>query len=224
MRAISSSSTTPRGKTRQLTKTTDAETNPRFTQDGKRVSFTRGGNLYVMSLDGGMLVQLTDIRAGRGRRPRRLRRRAVAADAVAAAAVGRRRRRRAGRGRYAPAEQRGTDSQEYLKKEQKRVARRGARARGTARGAAEEAAHSDPRKPFTLQARQTAGPACNYRPTRSTSSPASSKRPPTPAKSTIVPELRQRFRLHGGHSRAAPTWATARAPAASPSSTRRPAT
>src|SRR3954447_16337691 len=51
------------GKTQQLTKTTDVEANPRFTHDGKRVSFTRNGNLYVMSLDSGMLVQLTDIRA-----------------------------------------------------------------------------------------------------------------------------------------------------------------
>src|SRR5258708_4848610 len=66
------------GKVTQLTKTTDAETNPRFTEDGKHVSFTRNGNLYVMSLDSCLLVQLTDIRsaappatpapaAGRGR-------------------------------------------------------------------------------------------------------------------------------------------------------------
>src|SRR6516225_8163538 len=51
------------GKVTQLTRTTDAETNPRFTQDGKRISFTRNGNLYVMSLDSGLLVQLTDIRS-----------------------------------------------------------------------------------------------------------------------------------------------------------------
>src|SRR6185369_7307444 len=50
------------GKSRQLTKTSDNEANPRFTQDGKRISFTRGGNLYVMSLEDGMLVQMTDIR------------------------------------------------------------------------------------------------------------------------------------------------------------------
>src|SRR5438105_4179749 len=51
------------GKIQQLTKTTDVEANPRFTHDGKRVSFTRNGNLYVMSLDSGLLVQLTDIRS-----------------------------------------------------------------------------------------------------------------------------------------------------------------
>ncbi|MBZ5622259.1 MAG: hypothetical protein LAQ69_26545, partial [Acidobacteriia bacterium] len=35
------------GKTQQITKTTDAEVNPRFLPDGKRISFTRAGNLYV---------------------------------------------------------------------------------------------------------------------------------------------------------------------------------
>src|ERR1017187_3379779 len=51
------------GKIQQLTKTTDAEANPRFLADGKRIAFTRGGNLYVMALDSGILVQMTDIRA-----------------------------------------------------------------------------------------------------------------------------------------------------------------
>ena len=51
------------GKTRQITKTSDAELNPRFLPDGKRISFTRANNLYVMPLDGGMLVQVTDVRA-----------------------------------------------------------------------------------------------------------------------------------------------------------------
>src|SRR5205807_10456450 len=49
------------GKIQQLTKTTDVEANPRFTHDGKRVSFTSNGNLYVMSLVSGLLVQATDI-------------------------------------------------------------------------------------------------------------------------------------------------------------------
>ena len=48
---------------RQLTKTVDSETNPQFTSDEKRVTFLRGGNLYAMALDSGMLEQLTDIRA-----------------------------------------------------------------------------------------------------------------------------------------------------------------
>ena len=49
-------------KRRQLTKTGDAESNPRLSLDGKRVSFLRGGNLYALSLTDGMLEQLTDIR------------------------------------------------------------------------------------------------------------------------------------------------------------------
>ena len=47
----------------QITKTSDAETNPQFTLDEKRVAFMRGGNLYAMSLDTGMIEQMTDIHA-----------------------------------------------------------------------------------------------------------------------------------------------------------------
>ncbi|HEY9285415.1 MAG TPA: DPP IV N-terminal domain-containing protein, partial [Pyrinomonadaceae bacterium] len=54
------------GRRRQITRTTEAELNPRFTQDQKRIYFTRQNNLYLLSLDGGMLEQLTDIRAGGG--------------------------------------------------------------------------------------------------------------------------------------------------------------
>jgi dipeptidyl aminopeptidase/acylaminoacyl peptidase len=55
-----------RGARRALTRTTEAETNPRFTRDGRRIAFTRQNNLYVLSLDGGLLEQLTDIRIGGG--------------------------------------------------------------------------------------------------------------------------------------------------------------
>ncbi|HLM56970.1 MAG TPA: DPP IV N-terminal domain-containing protein, partial [Pyrinomonadaceae bacterium] len=47
---------------RQLTRTVEAESNARFTRDQRRVYFTRQNNLYVLSLDGGSLEQLTDIR------------------------------------------------------------------------------------------------------------------------------------------------------------------
>ena len=53
------------GQTQQLTKTEDVETNPHFTRDGKRIAFTRANNLYVMTLDTGSLVEMTDIRTGR---------------------------------------------------------------------------------------------------------------------------------------------------------------
>ncbi|MDQ3322505.1 MAG: prolyl oligopeptidase family serine peptidase [Acidobacteriota bacterium] len=52
------------GARRQVTKTVEIETNPRFTFDQKRVYFTRQNNLYVLPLDGGgLLEQITDIRA-----------------------------------------------------------------------------------------------------------------------------------------------------------------
>ncbi|MDT7781434.1 MAG: hypothetical protein QOC99_3946 [Acidobacteriota bacterium] len=58
-----------RGERRQLTRTVDSESNAHFTRDQRHVYFTRQSNLYVMSLDGGSLEQLTDIRvpsAGEG--------------------------------------------------------------------------------------------------------------------------------------------------------------
>jgi len=140
------------GQTRQITKTSEAEGNPRFLPDGKRISFTRGGNLYVMSLDTGMLVQMTDIRA------------AAAAGGEAAPAGrggGGGRGGFGGRGGGGGAIQtaagqppRGTDSQEYLKKEQKElletVAERAARRTEEENRRKKE----NPRKPFTPQARQ----------------------------------------------------------------------
>src|ERR1041385_18933 len=72
---------------RQITKTVDAETNPHFTFDQKRIYFTRLNNLYVMSLNGGTIEQLTDIRIGAAPAP--------------------------------SATPKGTDSQEYLKKEER---------------------------------------------------------------------------------------------------------
>src|SRR2546421_9601012 len=74
---------------RQITRTVDVETSPHFTFDQKHIYFARLNNLYVMSLDGGSLEQLTDIRAGGG---------APGASATP---------------------QKGTDSQEYLKKEER---------------------------------------------------------------------------------------------------------
>jgi dipeptidyl aminopeptidase/acylaminoacyl peptidase len=46
---------------RQLTKTIEKEENPRFTQDEKRVAFTRSNNLFVLSLENGAIEQLTNI-------------------------------------------------------------------------------------------------------------------------------------------------------------------
>ncbi len=49
-------------RARRLTRTSEPETQPRFTQDGERIVFLRANNLYLMSLDGPETVQLTDIR------------------------------------------------------------------------------------------------------------------------------------------------------------------
>ncbi|HSP61956.1 MAG TPA: DPP IV N-terminal domain-containing protein, partial [Pyrinomonadaceae bacterium] len=88
---------------RQITRTVDAELGAHFTFDQKHVYFTRQGNLYVMALDGGSLEQLTDIRVG-GAGP---------APTAASGAGG------AQRQGASETQQRGTDSQEYLKKEER---------------------------------------------------------------------------------------------------------
>jgi dipeptidyl aminopeptidase/acylaminoacyl peptidase len=48
------------GKNIQLTNTTDRESDPTFSGDESKVIFTRGDNLYSLSLNGGELVQLTN--------------------------------------------------------------------------------------------------------------------------------------------------------------------
>jgi dipeptidyl aminopeptidase/acylaminoacyl peptidase len=85
---------------RQITATTDIEANAHFTHDQKSIYFTRANNLFVMALDSGSLVQLTNIPA-------------PAAQGGSAAQQGQR-----GSG---AASQRGTDSQEYLKKEEREL-------------------------------------------------------------------------------------------------------
>ena len=86
---------------RQITRTVDAEIGPHFTLDQKHIYFTRQGNLYVMALDGGSLEQLTDIRVG---------------GAGVPPTVGGGGAPRQG---ASETQQRGTDSQEYLKKEER---------------------------------------------------------------------------------------------------------
>ncbi len=139
------------GAKRQVTKTADAETNPQFTFDEKRVTFMRGGNLYVMSLDTGLLEQLTDIRAAA----------AEGAPATpAAGAGGRGGGGRGGRGGGAPpaAAAKGTDSQEFLKKQEIDLIlavkeRKAVREETEAKRKKDEGPQ---RKPFQLQTRQNA--------------------------------------------------------------------
>jgi dipeptidyl aminopeptidase/acylaminoacyl peptidase len=94
-----------KGERRQVIRTVDAETNPHFAFDQKHIYFTRQNNLYVMALDGGSLEQLTDIRTVAGGGP-----------PIATAAGGGGAQRQ---GAVGDTQQRGTDNQEYLKKEER---------------------------------------------------------------------------------------------------------
>jgi dipeptidyl aminopeptidase/acylaminoacyl peptidase len=133
------------GRTRQVTRTADAESNPHFTRDGKRIWFTRSNNLYMLSLEEGQLEELTDIHA------------AGAAPEGSGAGQG----QRGGGGAAAAAArtgaepQKGTDSQEFVKKEERDLIdvvsqRAKLREEQEARRKRE-----NPRKPMILQARQT---------------------------------------------------------------------
>jgi dipeptidyl aminopeptidase/acylaminoacyl peptidase len=51
-------------KTRRLTETRAAESNPVFGRDGRTIYFLRENNLFALSLDDGALRQLTDLRTG----------------------------------------------------------------------------------------------------------------------------------------------------------------
>ncbi len=141
------------GKIRQITKTVDSETNPHFTKDGKQISFTRANNLYLMSLEDGSLTELTDIQIGG----------AAAAPTAPAAGRGGGGGRGQGQGRGGAAEQtaqasdeqKGTDSQEFVKKEERDLLdvvkeRAAKREEDAAKRKKEET-----RKPFRLQAQQS---------------------------------------------------------------------
>ena len=139
---------------KQLTKTIDSENNPAYTQDEKHIAFTRGGNLYTMALDSGMIEEMTDIQAAG----------AAATPAPAGGGRGGGGGGRGGRGGGgAPptatgdtAAARGTDSQEFLKKQEKElleiVKERAARREENEAKRKKEQTH----KPFQLQARQSA--------------------------------------------------------------------
>ena len=143
------------GTKRQMTKTTDIETNPEFTQDEKSVTFMRGGNLYAMSVnvgDAGMLEQLTDIRPAA----------VPGAAAAPVAGAGGRGGGRGGRGGGPAAASappaKGTDSQEFLKKQEIDLIL-AVKERKAAREEAEAKRKKDAppaRKPFQLQARESA--------------------------------------------------------------------
>jgi dipeptidyl aminopeptidase/acylaminoacyl peptidase len=113
-------------RARQLTKTIEAESNPHFTHDEKRVAFTRNNNLYVLSLESGSIEQLTDIRPP-------------------GAAVDDKK----------DDKKKGTDGQEFLKKQEKELLAT-VRERSENREELEaRQKRENPRKPFQLEARQS---------------------------------------------------------------------
>ncbi len=122
---------------RQLTRTVEAESNAHFTRDQRSVYFTRQSNLYVMSLDGGSLEQLTDIRVPTPPA-------AAGASAGLQVSVG-------------AAAARASESQDYLRKEERRlldVVRERAEQREEQERRRKER-DKDKRKPFTLTTGQT---------------------------------------------------------------------
>jgi dipeptidyl aminopeptidase/acylaminoacyl peptidase len=141
-----------KGERRQLTSTVDGESNPQLTSDQKHVVFTRQNNLYRIPLDGGAIVQLTDIRAGGG-----------APDSPP----------------------KGTESQEYLKKEERALIE-AVRERSQNREEQEaKRKQRERRKPFSPPAGQSVSnlslsPDNKY-------VIASVLQPPSGAKNTIVP-------------------------------------
>ncbi|HKO15741.1 MAG TPA: prolyl oligopeptidase family serine peptidase, partial [Gemmatimonadaceae bacterium] len=53
-----------RATVRRLTETMADESSPSFSADGRQVFFVRDNNVYALTLDGGLVRQLTDLRAG----------------------------------------------------------------------------------------------------------------------------------------------------------------
>lgn len=113
------------GRRRQITNTTDRESNPRFTKDQRRIYFTLSNNLFVMSLDSGSITQMTNIRTGGG-----------------------------GQAQRGGAERRGTESQEYLKKEERELIESVKRRAERQEEEEEKRKRENPRKPFQLRPRQ----------------------------------------------------------------------
>ncbi len=112
------------GQSRRLTKTSEVESDPHFTRDGRRVWFTRDSNLYILALDGGSIEQLTDIRP-----PGAAKRSGDEPEKV-------------------------TDSQEFLKKEERRLLD-AVDQRAKRREESEAKRKRDnPRRPYLLQQRQ----------------------------------------------------------------------
>jgi dipeptidyl aminopeptidase/acylaminoacyl peptidase len=128
---------------RQITSTVEGEIGPRFTKDQKHIVFTRQNNLYRMALDGAGVTQLTDVRAGG----------APAETAAPQRGFGGQRQQgqqgQQGAAGGRTSQQRGTESQEYVKNEERELIE-AVRERAQNREE-QEAKHKqrEKRKPFT---------------------------------------------------------------------------
>ena len=163
---------------RQITNTIDGENGPRFTKDQKYIVFTRQNNLYRMAIDGAGVTQLTDIRAGgaptEAAPPQR---------GLGGGGFGGQRQQGAAGGRTS--QQRGNESQEYVKNEERELIEA---VRERAQNREEQEAkrkQREKRKPFTPPAGQSVAglqlsPDGKY-------VLASVVQPPSGAKSAIVP-------------------------------------
>jgi dipeptidyl aminopeptidase/acylaminoacyl peptidase len=132
---------------RQITATTEIESNAHFTRDQKSIYFTRANNLYVMTLESGSLAQMTNIPAPTAQ--------PATGGGGAGFGGGQQGQRGGNTGGAASAQQRGTESQEYLKKEEQElldIVKRRAQKRQEDE---ERRKQQNPRKPLQLQATQT---------------------------------------------------------------------
>jgi dipeptidyl aminopeptidase/acylaminoacyl peptidase len=133
---------------RQITSTIDGENSPRFTKDHKYIVFTRQNNLFRMALDGGQLTQLTDIRAGGAPAES-----ATPQRGLAGGGFGGQRQGGGASGQTPP--QRGNESQEHIKKEERELIEA---VRERAQNREEQEAkrkQREKRKPFTPPAGQS---------------------------------------------------------------------
>lgn len=139
---------------RQLTMTNEIESGAGWGRDQKSVTFNRLGNIYKLSLDGGGITQLTDIRTGGGE-----------TATAQAPPVGFGGGRGQGQGGFqggqrqgvqggAAAAQRGNESQEYLKKEEKELIQAVKERVGVREEQDERRKKRETRKPFNVPAGQ----------------------------------------------------------------------
>src|SRR5262249_15606459 len=133
---------------RQITNTIDGENSPRFTKDQKYIVFTRQNNLFRMALDGAGVTQLTDTRTGGPPTESPATQRGLGGGGF-----GGQRQQRGGAGQTS--QQRGTESQEYVKKEERELIEA---VRERAQNREEQEAkrkQREKRKPFTPPAGQS---------------------------------------------------------------------